>query len=262
MSEAKRAPWSRIAKRQTGYLRPRLRGLWSGAAVTAGVASLFLIAGVAQAANVTLLPPYTGAVPILNEPKTWNVGSGFIKWPTATNVNPNSGGAGYDVWARSTGPTVPSTHGSDNTQAGFNITVVCGICAGDTLVTFNWKVTWNATMDLTCNGGSVNNQFGVDGQIFDHAGTSLGFTTTHIWWQSSTTVPTHLTGAATNAIYTVPIGITPPLPPGTYYLHTWLFSEVYTNCPSPWTVGTYANSELNVATPGGQGGTLTSVVIS
>ena len=259
MSEAERAPWSRIAKRQTGHLRPRLRGLWSGAAVTAGVASLFLIAGLAQAAPLTLNPPYTGAVPILNEPKTWNAGTGFIKWPTGTNVNPNSGGAGYDVWARSAGSLVGGTHGSDNTQAGFNITVFCGACVGDTLVTFNWKVTWNATMDLTC-GGSVNNQFGVDGQVFDHTGTSLGFSSFHVWWQSSATVPTHLTGGGTNVAYSVPIAVGALA--GTYYLHTWLFSEVYTTCPAGSAATSYANSELNVAVPGGQGGTLTSVVIS
>lgn len=226
-----------------------------------GATAIFLIAGLAQAGPVTLLAPYTG-VPILNAPKTWNVGTGFIKWPVAVNANLVTGKAGYDVWARSTQSATGGTHGSDNTQAGFNITVNCGPCIGDTIVNFNWQITWNATMDLTCVGGSVNNQFGVDGQVYDHTGASLGYTPVHIWWKSSVAVPTHLTGSQTNALYTVGVSIAPAVfAAGTYYLHTWLFSEVYTQCGTG-ALGPYANSELNVATPGGQGGTLLSVQIS
>lgn len=248
---------TRVAER---VRRTRAIG-YRASALAAGVAVVCLVAGVAEAGLVTLIAPYNAAT-ILGSPTTWSTGTGFIKWPTAPNAHATNGLAGYDVWTRTTASAAGGTWGSDTTQAGFNVSELCGPCVGDTSVTFNWKVTWNYTLDLTCAGGTATNLFDVNGQILDATGLSHGFNAVQVNGQTTTTAPTHQSGGNVNMVVVVTVPLTSGVLNGQYYLHTWLSTEVYTTCPGGTPVGTYSNSELDVASSGGQGATLTSIQIS
>lgn len=111
-------------------------------------------------------------------------------------------------------------------------------------------------MDLTCIGGSVSNQFGVYGEVDQVGGGVWNYSSVHLVWLSSTTVPTSKSSGATSMPLSVSVSLTPLLPGGGgFWLVSALRSEVWAACGTP--PGGYANSELQISSA-----TLQSVVIA
>ena len=91
---------------------------------TAGLIAVAIAStGLAQAAPFTLYPPYV-ATTIVKSPVTWNTGAGYIIFYFPTSATPGNGYVVIDPHALS-GPGL-GTHGSDGTEAGFNVSYACG----------------------------------------------------------------------------------------------------------------------------------------
>lgn len=171
-----------------------------------------------------------------------------MTWPTAPQMNLVTGVAKVDAKATSCG----GTWGTDNTEAGLmlNPYTCAALCAtGVHLVIFSWTITWSFQMNCT-GTGSINNQFGVVGEIYSLANsTTSGYTKVQVNWLTAT-CPHTAFGGATKQV--VNVGVTSKMITGQAYLfESFLFIEVYVS-----TTGT-GISEVNVPSA-----TLSSVVLS
>lgn len=205
-----------------GVLRGRMR---SKLAAVGGIGLLVFLtasAGMAQAALVTLTPPYAAAS-ITASPITWNTGAGSLAFPVLFATT-TSGAAAIDAHATS-GPGT-GQHGSNGNEAGFNISYVCtGGCPIARTLSFNWGGTWYVSATTTGTGCTAKATFTVYG--FLTSATGVVIVGGHVIVASVTAPP----GGTKTGPMTAFVLAIPALTPGTtYHLTSYLYGYTHTQC--------------------------------